>query len=67
MYAPPHNVTERIKDYNWESDTYTNVDDNTDRNIKLRHLECCVCGRLDERTKNPMLKVLCREDRDGEE
>jgi hypothetical protein len=64
VYAQPKDLKEKIKkEYDEESDAYTDVDDDADQYIQRRPKECWVCGGLDERT-DAMFKVLCWEDID---
>jgi len=67
VYAPPKNHQDKIKnEYYGESDAYTDQDDGPDEYItQPRPAQCWVCDdRLDDRTHNPKLRVLCWEDID---
>jgi hypothetical protein len=62
VYAQPKNKKKKIKEYDEESDAYTDVDE-PDPYILPRPKECWVCGGVDERTE-AQYKVLCWEDID---
>lgn len=64
IYAKPTNLTAKVKEYDEESDAYTDVECSTDKYIKPRVKRCWVCDRVDERDNDPRLKVLCWEDID---
>jgi hypothetical protein len=58
VYAQPKNMKEKLKEYDEESDAYTDIDNNSDPYIRPRPKECWVCGGVDERTE-ATYKVLC--------
>lgn len=60
VYHRPKNKQKKIKEYDEESDAYTDLDE-PDPFILPRPKECWVCGGVDERTK-AQYKVLCWED-----
>ncbi|KAI3327466.1 hypothetical protein F4824DRAFT_484708 [Ustulina deusta] len=62
VYAQPKNKKQKIKEYDEESDAYTDVGE-PDPYILPRPKECWVCGGVDERTES-QYKVLCWEDID---
>ena len=64
VYAKPANLTAKVREYDEESDAYTDVECSTDKYIQPRAKKCWVCDRADEREHNPQLKVLCWEDID---
>ncbi|KAI0113277.1 hypothetical protein F4814DRAFT_449726 [Daldinia grandis] len=64
IYAKPADLTAKVKEYDEESDAYTDVECSTDKYIKPRVKRCWVCDRVDERDNDPRLKVLCWEDID---
>lgn len=64
IYAKPEDLTAKVKEYDEESDDYTDVERSMDKYIKPRVKKCWVCKGLDERDNNPKLKVLCWEDID---
>lgn len=61
VYAQPKNVKDKVREYEEESDAYTDVDIDSGRYIERRPKKCWVCGGVDERT-DPTYKVLCWED-----
>ncbi len=63
VYALPQDKTKKLKEYDEESDAYTDADTNSDRYIQPRPKECWVCGGVDDRT-DAAYKVLCWEDID---
>jgi hypothetical protein len=64
VYAQPKDVKERIRrEYDGESDAYTDADDDADEYIQRRPRECWVCNRVDERI-DAAHQVLCWEDID---
>ncbi len=63
VYARPKNMKAKLKEYDDESDAFTDVDDGDDDYIAKREAHCWVCGRRDERT-DPVYQVLCWEDID---
>ncbi|KAI0122056.1 hypothetical protein F4814DRAFT_438190 [Daldinia grandis] len=62
VYAQPKNKKEKIKEYDRESDAYTDIDE-PDPYILPRPKECWLCGGVDERT-DAQYKVICWEDID---
>ncbi|KAK3359289.1 hypothetical protein B0T25DRAFT_564309 [Lasiosphaeria hispida] len=62
IYAKPRDLEAKVKEYDEESDAYTDVDCTTDEYIKPRVKTCWVCDEPDECDNNPKLKVLCWED-----
>ncbi len=48
MYAEPKDLTEKARQYDEESDAYTDVECNTETHIKQRVKKCWVRGRADE-------------------
>lgn len=63
VYSLPKDVKREIKEWDEESDAYTDVENSSDEYIQPRLKECWVCGGVDERT-DAMFKVLCWEDID---
>ena len=64
IYAKPRDLEEKVKEYDEESDTYTDVDCTADKYIRPRVKTCWVCDEPDECENNPKLKILCWEDID---
>ncbi|KID74356.1 uncharacterized protein G6M90_00g083260 [Metarhizium brunneum] len=64
VYAKPMNLKDLVEKLDEESDAYTDEEHESNECIPRRVKECWVCGRADERTNNPKLKVLCWEDID---
>ncbi len=64
MYAKPIDSLAKVREYNKESDAYTDMEDTTDAYVRLRKKKCWVCGQAEEREKNPQLQLLCWEDVD---
>lgn len=64
IYAKPKDLTAKVKEYDEESDAYTDVECSTDKYIKPRVKKCWVCDRVDVRDSDPRLKVFCWEDID---
>lgn len=62
VFAQPRNKKKKIKEYDEESDAYTDVE-RSDPYVQPRPKECWVCGCVDERT-DAQYKVICWEDID---
>ncbi len=63
VYALPQDKKKKLKEYDEESDAYTDSDTSLDPYIQPRPKECWVCGGVDDRT-DALYKVLCWEDID---
>lgn len=62
VYTHPGNTSKLIKEYDEESDAYTDVE--VSPSVPSNRPSCWVCDGPDEREDNPKLKVLCWEDID---
>ncbi len=64
VYAKPRNLLSKVREYDEESDAFTDVEDATDEYVRMCKQECWVCGQAEERERNPQLQLLCWEDVD---
>ncbi len=64
VYAKPTDSLAKVREYDEESDAYTDVEDTTDAYVRLRKKKCWVCGQAEEQEKNPQLQLLYWEDVD---